>query len=135
MITPFHCEILDVTKIMMYLEVTYIVMEFCDMDLAKLFKDFRTDINVDTSIDFCRQMASGLAHLHQHEIFHRDLKPENILVKHTENGAQLKIADFSASKMMSKLNMTQTATVKGTIRYMSPEMESAFKDGSETERI
>jgi Protein kinase domain len=59
--------------------------------------------------DIARQIASGLAHLHELEIIHTDLKPENILVSYSgtfhehgfvrPRGLVVKIADFGSSEI------------------------------------
>jgi len=46
------------------------------------------------------------------------LKPANLLVS---NEGQLKVADFGIARAADDTNLTQTGTITGTARYMSPE--------------
>ena len=72
---------------------------------------------------FIRDVASGLAYLHDSDVIHRDIKPENILLD--ERGDYV-ITDFGLStKMRSTLrqaSMRQNDGFSGTIAYMAPEL-------------
>lgn len=71
------------------------------------------------------QLAEGIAAAHDRGVIHRDLKPGNLRV--TTEG-WLKILDFGLAKEalgggrgFSTETVTDTASVKGTVRYMAPE--------------
>jgi len=67
---------------------------------------------------FIREIAKGLAYLHDRGIVHRDLKPGNIFY---EEG-YVKIGDYGLSKFISvSRHSAQTASV-GTVHYMAPEV-------------
>ncbi|HEY3245170.1 MAG TPA: protein kinase [Phycisphaerae bacterium] len=69
---------------------------------------------------FVREIARGLAYLHDRGIVHRDLKPGNIFY---EDG-YVKIGDYGLSKFISvSRHSAQTASV-GTVHYMAPEVGS-----------
>ena len=72
---------------------------------------------------FIKDVASGLAYLHDSDVIHRDIKPENILLD--ERGDYV-ISDFGLStKMRSTLrqaSMRQNDGFSGTIAYMAPEL-------------
>ena len=82
------------------------------------------------TIDYARQIASGLAAAHEKGIVHRDLKPENIFI--TQDG-RAKILDFGLAKFTrpeadasgeaptQQVAGTDAGTVMGTVGYMSPE--------------
>ena len=82
------------------------------------------------TIDYARQIASGLAAAHEKGIVHRDLKPENIFITHD---GRAKILDFGLAKFTrpeadasgeaptQQVAGTDAGTVMGTVGYMSPE--------------
>ena len=82
------------------------------------------------TLDYARQIASGLAAAHEKGIVHRDLKPENIFI--TDDG-RAKILDFGLAKFTrpeadasgeaptQQVAGTDAGTVMGTVGYMSPE--------------
>ncbi len=80
-------------------------------------------LEVETTLDYGQQIASGLAAAHGKGILHRDLKPANIMVTQPEAGAEhgvLKILDFGLAKIEG-VELTRTGTTMGTLAYMSPE--------------
>jgi len=90
-----------------------------------------TRLSLRTVIEYCLQIARGLAAAHHRGIVHRDLKPENIFV--TRDG-HIKILDFGLAKLMDPpranagdqtISMEEGHTlpgvVMGTVGYMAPE--------------
>ena len=65
-----------------------------------------------------RDVASGLAHAHEHRLVHRDLKPANVLF---DGEGRAKIADFGIARMGGAGTLTETGTVLGTAATISPE--------------
>jgi serine/threonine-protein kinase len=68
------------------------------------------------------QCLQGVAAAHQHGILHCDLKPENLMI--TPEG-RVKILDFGFAQPTKREESTQTlssATLGGTLGYMSPEV-------------
>ena len=74
---------------------------------------------------FIRDVSSGLAYLHGHEILHRDIKPDNILIN---SDGDYVISDFGISTRMrstmrrSSMRQNKDVDISGTIAYMAPEM-------------
>ena len=69
-----------------------------------------------------REMASGLAAIHQRGLIHRDIKPSNIWLE--APGARVKILDFGLARQVensSGTNLTEEGTIVGTPAFMSPE--------------
>ena len=79
----------------------------------------RGPLQLEEALDAAIQVAQGLTKAHSQNIVHRDIKPGNIMV--TSDGV-VKILDFGLAKLVDQTKIiTQTATVMGTIVYMSPE--------------
>lgn len=75
-------------------QAVYILTEYCEHgSLQKLLRSFRFD--VEQQVDFARQIASGMAHIHATDIVHRDLRADNVLIFRDEQGVvRCKVADF-----------------------------------------
>lgn len=97
----------------------YLVMPYC----PRSADDLVGGITEHELWRFIRDVASGLAYLHENDVIHRDIKPENIL--QDEQGDYV-ISDFGLStKMRSTLrqaSMRQNDGFSGTIAYMAPEL-------------
>ena len=97
----------------------YLVMPYC----PKSADDLVGQMTEHELWRFIRDVASGLAYLHDNDVIHRDIKPENIL--QDERGDYV-ISDFGLSiKMRSTLrqaSMRQNDGFSGTIAYMAPEL-------------
>ena len=75
-------------------------------------------LKLDEAIDIAIQTAQGLTIAHKKDIVHRDIKSANNLL--TKKG-QVKIMDFGLAKLPGITKLTLTATVMGTVAYMSTE--------------
>ena len=101
----------------------YLVMPYC----PKTSVDFIGRIGELEMWHFIRDVASGLAYLHEMGVVHHDIKPDNILMD--EHGNYL-ITDFGISvRFRSTLRnnseeQTQTKIAGGSLSYMAPEMFS-----------
>jgi hypothetical protein len=104
----------------------YIVMEYLDgCDLSALAKQ-RGQIPASEAVEYVMQACEALAEAHSLGIVHRDVKLANLFVTRGHAGSPLvKVLDFGISKMNpfgeSEHEMTRTASMLGSPRFMSPE--------------
>ncbi|MBX3203644.1 MAG: serine/threonine protein kinase [Labilithrix sp.] len=104
----------------------YIVMEHLEgCDLAALAKQ-RHAIPASEAAEYVMQACEALAEAHALNIVHRDIKLANLFITRGPTGGPLvKVLDFGISKTNpfgeSEHEMTRTASMLGSPRFMSPE--------------
>jgi hypothetical protein len=106
----------------------YIVMEYLDgCDLSALAKQ-RGPIPASEAVEYVMQACEALAEAHSIGIVHRDVKLANLFLTRGHAGAPLvKVLDFGISKVNpfgggeQAQEMTRTASMLGSPRFMSPE--------------
>ncbi len=110
--------------------VTFAVTELVDGDtLEDLIASGNTPQR--KAVDYCRQIANGLAAAHDKGVVHRDVKPANVIVNRE---GRVKILDFGLAKLELATADTEAPTmaaasgagtapgaVLGTVGYMAPE--------------
>jgi serine/threonine-protein kinase len=83
-------------------------------------------LSVATTVEVVRQVAEGLAYLHEHGVVHRNLKPQSILmnVQGTVKIANLTKAvedDARALRAGRENNLTMMGQTIGSLHYLPPE--------------
>jgi len=127
-----HPNIINLKEIMEDEDTLFIITEL--VTGGELF-DKIVELGAYTEADAAElvaKMVSAIDYLHSMNIVHRDLKPENLLLKDTNKIAEVKLADFGLSKIVSEgvqKQMMQTAC--GTPGYVAPEVLTA--DGYDKE--
>jgi serine/threonine-protein kinase len=115
---------------------TYLVMEYLEgVALSTLTKD-QKPIALDKAIAIARQVADGLAEVHDRGIVHRDLKHDNIfLVKEGDQEYFVKILDFGIAKVLesTEAKVTCAGSLFGTPSYMSPEQAAGMPVDARTD--
>jgi len=108
----------------------FLAMEFIDgLNLAQVLKICRSKgvrLPVRLACHIAKEAALGLDYAHNFKdkndealnIIHRDISPQNIMLTHD---GVVKIVDFGIAKAATNLYRTQTVSIKGKLRYMSPE--------------
>ena len=118
-----HPHIVSIHERAFASDFAYIAMEnFPGGDLAKKLID---GIDLETSIEYIRQMCMGLVAVHDLNIVHRDIKPGNILFR---SDGTLAITDFGAAKNLTGdvEDITINNHIVGTPYYMSPEQAASM---------
>jgi tRNA A-37 threonylcarbamoyl transferase component Bud32 len=99
----------------------YIVMEFAaGRNLRQMLR--AGALSEDQVLRVVAQVCDALQYAHDLGVVHRDIKPENILL---DAHGRVKIADFGLAKLAdlapSRLSLTGSREVMGTVYYMAPE--------------
>ncbi len=118
-----HPHIVSIDERAFASDFAYIAMEnFPGGDLAK---KLLTGIDLETAIEYIRQMCMGLVAVHDINIVHRDIKPGNILFR---VDGTLAITDFGAAKNLTGdvEDITINNHIVGTPYYMSPEQAASM---------
>ncbi|MDA0588257.1 MAG: protein kinase [Planctomycetota bacterium] len=97
----------------------FVIMEYvAGPSLRELLDESPEGLGVEKAAWFVREMAKGLALLHDAGVVHRDLKPHNVFV---EDG-YVKVGDYSLSKIMSASHRSGHTMTVGSVHYMAPEI-------------
>ena len=115
----------------------YIVMEhLAGEDLGQLLAR-EAPITVERACNLVMQAAHGLAAAHAQGVVHRDVKPSNLFVVTEPDGStRVTVIDFGIAKLGPRADepadagvsdFTQTNTIVGSPRYMSPEQVNGSK--------
>jgi serine/threonine protein kinase len=75
-------------------------------------------LDVQTTLRVCNEVAGALDALHANDLIHRDVKPANILVD--EQGVSY-ITDFGLAKDTQGSLLTRPGQAVGSLDYMAPE--------------
>ena len=101
----------------------YIVMELVAGRTLRQLLDGSGPLEVGLVVEIGAQIAEALGRAHRAGLVHRDVKPANVLVCEDEGAVRVKVTDFGIAKARAGLgaDLTQTGTVLGTPKYLSPE--------------
>lgn len=115
-----HPNICTIYEIDEEAENLFIAMEYVE---GQSLKDIiqKGPLKMESVLDIALQIADGLREAHDEGVVHRDIKSSNILL--TKKG-QVKIMDFGLARPLKEDQITETATIMGTVAYMSPEQAS-----------
>ena len=111
-------------------DLPFLAMEYLDgLDLHQLLKVLRQRhqrLPLASALYIAACMCAGLHHTHEAlsldgrpmGIIHRDVSPHNVVL--TTMG-EVKLIDFGIAKSVEREHATKGGTLKGKVRYMSPE--------------
>lgn len=97
--------------------VAYISMEYLEGRSLRQVLDAGSALTLQSISDIAAQIADALDYAQRSGIVHRDIKPANIMLS---AAGLAKLTDFGIAFMASS-SMTQTGTMLGSPKYMSPE--------------
>jgi len=97
--------------------VAYIAMEYLEGQSLRQVLDSGSLLPFHTISNIAAQIADALDYAQRFGIVHRDIKPANIMLS---PAGLAKLTDFGVAYMPSS-SMTQTGTVLGSPKYLSPE--------------
>jgi serine/threonine-protein kinase len=97
--------------------IAYIAMEFLEGRSLRQVLDSGEPLSLNTISNIAAQIADALDYAQRFGIVHRDIKPANIMIS---PAGLAKLTDFGVAYMPSS-SMTQTGTVLGSPKYLSPE--------------
>ncbi|KAG7313053.1 hypothetical protein JYU34_000135 [Plutella xylostella] len=94
-----------------------VIMEFCQYGPLYDFLHSGVTFAPKQILKWAKEIAQGMAYLHQHKIIHRDLKSPNILIA---DNLVVKVSDFGTSREWDDASAIMSFT--GTVAWMAPEI-------------
>ena len=117
-----HPNIIKYLNSFIFQNELYIAVEWADKgDVKRLIKKYKQEgdeIEERKVIEYTKELAAGLNHMHEQRVIHRDLKPANILI--TSDGI-FKLGDLGLGRIMNTETI-KTFSKVGTPLYMAPEV-------------
>ena len=117
-----HPNIIKYLDSFIFQNELYIAVEWADKgDVKRLIRKYKQEgdeIDETKVIEYTREIAAGLNHMHEQRVIHRDLKPANILI--TSDGI-FKLGDLGLGRIMNTETI-KTFSKVGTPLYMAPEV-------------
>ena len=103
---------------------TFYIMDYLPNNLGVVMGEtFKVEaptrkLEIDTALNYTRQILEGLACLHHADIIHRDIKPFNLLITSQDH---IKICDFGMSKLHGERYTGPKNLNVGSPYYAAPE--------------
>ena len=110
--------------------IFFLVFEFANHNLSSYLKKEKKFLTIENIDIFFEEMIIILSDLQSKGIFYRDIKPINILFFPSEKN-QYKLRNFDISDdflSILKNNFALNIDLKGTPRYLSPELKILYKN-------
>lgn len=102
--------------------VHFLVMELIDGCDGSAMAKHLGPLAVSDACEIGRQVAIGMAYVHDQGIIHRDLKPSNLMVT---RAGEVKVLDLGLARIVGEQlaedELTTVGQLMGTLDYMAPE--------------
>lgn len=98
--------------------ISAIVMELVRGTTLRAELDRHGPVQLSALLAIGTQVADALGSAHAAGLVHRDVKPANILLS---NDGRVLVADFGIAKAAHSADLTETGSMIGTAKYLSPE--------------
>jgi beta-lactam-binding protein with PASTA domain/predicted Ser/Thr protein kinase len=95
----------------------YIAMELLEGRSLDAIVREEAPLTPERSIELTEQVLRAARFAHKRGVVHRDLKPHNVIVDYE---GRVKVTDFGIARAGAS-EITQTGSIMGTARYLSPE--------------
>ena len=95
----------------------YIAMELLEGRSLDAIVREEAPLTPERAIDITEQVLRAARFAHKRGVVHRDLKPHNVIV---DDEGRVKVTDFGIARAGAS-EITQTGSIMGTARYLSPE--------------
>jgi serine/threonine-protein kinase len=108
----------------------FLVLEYLEGRTLREEINARGELPLSEALLLVRQALAAFIAVHRLGIVHRDIKPENLFVCTSAGKPLLKVLDFGVARIIPGVSpeapappaiLTETGTVIGTLRYLSPE--------------
>nr|WP_245354513.1 Stk1 family PASTA domain-containing Ser/Thr kinase [Brachybacterium sacelli] len=97
----------------------YLAMELVEGQTLRARVLEQGRLRIRETLEVTAQVLEALVAAHDAGIVHRDIKPENILLDQDD---VVKVADFGLARAIGASNSSASATLLGTVAYISPEV-------------
>lgn len=97
----------------------YLAMELVEGETLRARLVAQKQLTIRETLAITAQVLEALVAAHEAGIVHRDIKPENILIDRSE---VVKVADFGLARAIGSQNSSASASMLGTVAYISPEV-------------
>jgi len=107
----------------------FLVLEFVPgLDFVRLVRE-RGPLPWPEAVEYARQTAEGLRHVHERDLVHRDVKPSNVMVIPAAGAepARVKLLDLGVARPLlptshpADAGLTEAGVFLGTPEYVAPE--------------
>jgi len=103
----------------------YIAMEYLDgRSLDSIVRE-ESPLDPSRAIEITEQVLRAARFAHKRGVVHRDLKPHNVII---DEEGRVKVTDFGIARAGAS-EITQTGSIMGTARYISPEQAQGQPTG------